>query len=79
MGDGVHGYEGVTLACDDDKQIQGTYGVMWGVLWTITIELLLLVMTINRFRDDLGDGVHGREGATLAGDDNIQVQPELVR
>ena len=26
----MHGYEGVTLACDDDKQIQGTYGVMWG-------------------------------------------------
>jgi hypothetical protein len=51
VGDGVHGYEGVTLACDDDKQIQGTYGVMWGILWTIMIGLLLLVMTINRFRE----------------------------
>ena len=43
-------YDWVTLACDDDKQIQGTLEVMWGILWTIRVGLLLLVMTINGFR-----------------------------
>ena len=36
----MHDYEGVTLACDDDKQIERTLCAMWGLLSTVTRGLV---------------------------------------
>ena len=47
----MHDYEGVTLACDDDKQIERTLCAMWGLLSTVTRGLLLHVMTTGGFRE----------------------------
>ena len=69
LGDGMHGFGNVTLAYDDDKQIQAHNG-----LGALPVHVLRLVSFATSAAGHLGDGIHSFGDVTLACDDNEQFQ-----